>query len=224
MPVHYSMNNAGFEQTVTVQINSDGSIGVNHSGIEVGQGINTKVEQAVLFELGKTAKSGLDISIVSTVLPKSTASFPDASPTWASGTSETCVYAAIKACSALTKTLGKYLANGDSWQTVVAKAARGGATLTETGRHVIGTGGAYPICTAACSVVEVDILTGEHHIISTDIVYDCGTSLNPYIDIGQVEGCFVQSAGFCLTEEQVRSTVDGRLISNGTWVNLSLRN
>jgi xanthine dehydrogenase/oxidase len=48
-------------------------------------------------------------------------------------------------------------------------------------------------------------------------MYDCGLSLNPDIDIGQVEGSFVQAAGFCLSEEQSRSAVDGRLVSDGTW-------
>ena len=59
------------------------------------------------------------------------------------------------------------------------------------------------------------MLTGECQILSADIFYDCGQSLNPDIDIGQVEGCFVQAAGFCLTEELTRSATDGRLISNG---------
>lgn len=133
------------------------------------------------------------------------------------GTSEACVYATLKACDTLNKTLARYKASSDTWVQVVAKAAKAGAKLAATGRHIMGTGGAYPICSAACAVVEIDVLTGEHQILSTDILYDAGRSLNPYIDIGQVEGCFVQSAGFCLTEEQVRSPVDGRLISNGTW-------
>ena len=58
-------------------------------------------------------------------------------------------------------------------------------------------------------VVELDVLTGEQQILSTDIFYDNGISLNPAVDIGQVEGSFVQGAGFCLTEENVRSSVDG---------------
>merc|ERR1712046_183093 len=70
---------------------------------------------------------------------------------------------------------------------------------------------------AACSVVELDTLTGEYHILSTDIVYDAGTSLNPEIDLGQVEGSFVKAAGCLLTEEQTWSKQDARLISNGTW-------
>eukprot|EP00463_Aulacantha_scolymantha_P001687 TRINITY_DN2315_c0_g1_i1.p1 TRINITY_DN2315_c0_g1~~TRINITY_DN2315_c0_g1_i1.p1 ORF type:complete len:162 (+),score=27.10 TRINITY_DN2315_c0_g1_i1:29-487(+) len=66
-------------------------------------------------------------------------------------------------------------------------------------------------------MVELDVLTGECTIISADIFYDCGISLNPGIDIGQVEGSYVQSAGFSLFEEQIWSSVDGRLVTNGTW-------
>ena len=53
-------------------------------------------------------------------------------------------------------------------------------------------------------MVELDVLTGEYHVLSTDIVYDAGTSLNPSVDIGQIEGSFVQAAGMCLTEGQVQ--------------------
>ena len=51
----------------------------------------------------------------------------------------------------------------------------------ETGRYYD-----YFTCGVACSEVEVDVLTGGHHIISTDIIMDVGDSLNPALDIGQV--------------------------------------
>lgn len=73
---------------------------------------------------------------------------------------------------------------------------------------------------AACSVVEVDILTGETKILSSDIVYDMGWSLNPAIDIGQVEGAFVQGIGYVLTEQLVYETEGeeaGRLNTLNTW-------
>eukprot|EP01050_Picozoa_sp_SAG11_P024360 SAG11_NODE_5161_length_1643_cov_1.185233_4_plen_119_part_00 len=96
------------------------------------------------------------------------------------------------------------------------------------------------------------VLTGECEILSQDIVYDSGMSLNPLLGIGQVEGCFMMAAGMCdavchlrcandlrlnnqpgvsvcfacfvhtrltdrcMTEQQVRSSQDGRLINNGT--------
>jgi xanthine dehydrogenase/oxidase len=73
---------------------------------------------------------------------------------------------------------------------------------------------------AACSVVEVDILTGEVKILSSDIIYDMGWSLNPALDIGQVEGAFVQGVGYLLTENlvfQEDGPEKGRLNTANTW-------
>jgi xanthine dehydrogenase/oxidase len=73
---------------------------------------------------------------------------------------------------------------------------------------------------AACSVVELDVLTGEVKILSSDIVYDSGRSLNPAIDIGQVEGAFVQGIGYVLSEQLVvepEGEERGRLNTLNTW-------
>lgn len=73
---------------------------------------------------------------------------------------------------------------------------------------------------AACAVTEVDILTGEVKILSADIIYDMGYSMNPAIDIGQVEGAFVQGIGYLLTEKLVTETSGdnvGRLNTTNTW-------
>lgn len=73
---------------------------------------------------------------------------------------------------------------------------------------------------AACSVIEVDVLTGEVKVLSSDLVYDIGWSLNPAIDIGQVEGAFVQGLGYVLTEELVYEPGGdsrGRLNTLNTW-------
>jgi xanthine dehydrogenase molybdopterin-binding subunit B len=51
------------------------------------------------------------------------------------------------------------------------------------------------------SEVEVDLLTGHHVIIRTDILHDCGNSLHPEIDRGQIEGAFIQGVGWCTMEE-----------------------
>ena len=72
----------------------------------------------------------------------------------------------------------------------------------------------------ACSVVEVDILTGEVKMLSADIVYDMGWSLNPAIDIGQVEGAFIQGVGYLMTEKLVfeqEGPEKGRLNTVNTW-------
>jgi xanthine dehydrogenase/oxidase len=75
---------------------------------------------------------------------------------------------------------------------------------------------------AACSVVEVDILTGEVKLLTADLVYDMGRSMNPAIAIGQVEGAFMQGVGYLLTEklvfEEGHDNPDvGRLNSVNTW-------
>jgi xanthine dehydrogenase/oxidase len=73
---------------------------------------------------------------------------------------------------------------------------------------------------AACSEVELDVLTGEVKILSSDIVYDMGWSLNPALDIGQVEGAFVQGIGYVLTEKLVfepDGEEQGRLNTDNTW-------
>ncbi|KAL6420838.1 hypothetical protein ACFW04_014374 [Cataglyphis niger] len=66
----------------------------------------------------------------------------------------------------------------------------------------------------ACTEVEIDCLTGDHEILRTDIVMDLGESLNPAIDIGQVEGGFVQGYGLFTLEEMIYSPT-GTLLSRG---------
>lgn len=73
---------------------------------------------------------------------------------------------------------------------------------------------------AACAMVEVDVLTGETKILSADLVYDMGYSLNPAIDIGQVEGAFIQGVGYVMTEKLVFESdgpEQGRLNTLNTW-------
>lgn len=60
------------------------------------------------------------------------------------------------------------------------------------------------------------MLTGELEVLRSDILFDCGVSLNPAVDLGQVEGAFVQGLGY-FTTEQVVVSAEGRLLSAGTW-------
>ena len=63
------------------------------------------------------------------------------------------------------------------------------------------------------SEVAVDLLTGEHRVLRADILHDVGRSLNPAIDLGQIEGGFVQGMGWLTTEELVFGS-DGRLLTH----------
>lgn len=162
------------------------------------------------------------IEQIAVLVPKSTDRFSLSTPTWGSGTSESIVYAAINACKDLSDTLAKYLQSTPpataTWKSIVAAAARDKADLSATANHYIYTdGGSFVVCCAAACTAEIDVLTGEYHILSAHLYYDCGVSLNPAVDMGQVEGSFVQGAGMCLTEEQVFSKADGRVVTNGTW-------
>ncbi|MGC2108886.1 MAG: molybdopterin cofactor-binding domain-containing protein [Candidatus Korobacteraceae bacterium] len=104
---------------------------------------------------------------------------------------------------------------------------QGGGTATDTGLvmkpHVPletvnqFTGFTY---SAACTEVEIDVLTGETTVLRADVLYDMGTSLNPAIDIGQVEGAFIQGLGYVLSEDvvfQPDGPNKGALNSDNTW-------
>jgi xanthine dehydrogenase molybdopterin-binding subunit B len=68
----------------------------------------------------------------------------------------------------------------------------------------------------AVTEVELDVLSGRVHVLNSEIVYDCGQSLNPAVDIGQIEGGFVMGLGYFLTES-VAFDSEGSLITSGTW-------
>jgi xanthine dehydrogenase molybdopterin binding subunit/xanthine dehydrogenase small subunit len=71
----------------------------------------------------------------------------------------------------------------------------------------------YFACGAAVSEIEVDGYTGMHRVLRTDIVHDVGQSLNPGVDLGQIEGGFVQGAGW-LTREELAWDKEGRLLTH----------
>jgi len=218
-PVKYGMALAGYAQGALLNILSDdGTVMVATSGCEVGQGLNTKVVQAVAFGLGVPIEN---ITIGST----STDKIPNFGETGGSGTSESCVQAVINACKILQDSLApvrETLPSGYTWNQLISTAFSQGVNLSATAffdptQNDNGYEFSYFVYGAACSVVELDVLTGETEILSTDIVYDGGISLNPVIDIGQVEGAFVQGIGFFFTEDTITDSKTGRIINNGTW-------
>lgn len=72
----------------------------------------------------------------------------------------------------------------------------------------------YSVYGTACCEVEIDCLTGDHHLLRTDIVMDVGESLNPAIDIGQIEGAFIQGYGL-FTMEEIKIRPDGIRLTRG---------
>jgi xanthine dehydrogenase molybdopterin-binding subunit B len=69
---------------------------------------------------------------------------------------------------------------------------------------------------AAVTEAEVDILTGEWRILRADVLLDCGKSLNPAVDVGQIQGGFVMGLGNFLCEEMLFDA-DGRNVTDSTW-------
>jgi hypothetical protein len=75
----------------------------------------------------------------------------------------------------------------------------------------------YSAFGAAVSEVELDVLTGERRVLYSHIVYDCGKSLNPGIDLGQIEGAFVMGLGAMLCEQVQFDEETGELLTGSTW-------
>lgn len=111
------------------------------------------------------------------------------------------------------------------WGELVQAAYLGRVSLSEKGFYATplihydrATGRGRPFYYyaygAAVAEVEVDTLSGEYRLSRADILHDVGDSLNPAIDIGQIEGAFVQGMGW-LTSEELKWNDDGRLVSDG---------
>ncbi|XP_045174786.2 xanthine dehydrogenase-like [Mercenaria mercenaria] len=219
VPVKFALSWAYSMYTVTVSVHGrDGSVSVSHGAVEMGQGLNTKVAQVVAYELG------IPIDHVTVKTTSSTMSANN-NTTGGSVTSEECCKGAIQCCKEVTanmKPVKDKMVN-PTWLDLVDKCYYDNIVLSarysvagilpENGGDII----AYYSYGAACSEVELDVLTGEYQINRVDIVYDCGESLNPAVDIGQVEGSFVMGLGYSLTEEIAYDPKTGKMFNNDTW-------
>uniref|UniRef100_A0A8C4ILU3 2Fe-2S ferredoxin-type domain-containing protein n=1 Tax=Dicentrarchus labrax TaxID=13489 RepID=A0A8C4ILU3_DICLA len=198
-----------------VNIYKDGSVLVTHGGTEMGQGINTKAIQ-VRFMVPT-------VPLVETC----TGNVPNAAPSAASFGTDAVGMAVKDACEKLMRRLQPLMEKNpqNTWKQWVNEAFFQKTSLSATGFFMgpptdvdweKGEGQAYYYFTfgACCSEVEIDCLTGDHKNIRTDIVMDVGKSINPALDIGQVEGGFVQGVGL-YTIEELQFSPDGVLMTRG---------
>lgn len=193
-----------------VHIYLDGTVLVTHGGNEMGQGIHTKVIQVVANELGIPVA---DVHITET----STDKIPNASPSAASTCFDMYGAAAKAACDELNARLAPFRkAPGVTFRQAVNAAYMNMVPLSAQGffkgntgydwtkpHAERGTPFNYFTYGAAVSEVQVDTLTGDVRVLRTDVTMDLGNSMNPAIDIGQIEGAVVQGLGWCMIEECV---------------------
>ncbi|PRQ32716.1 putative oxidoreductase [Rosa chinensis] len=207
-----------------VSILSDGSVVVEVGGIELGQGLWTKVKQMAAFALGSIQcdDSG-DLLDKVRVVQSDTVSLIQGGFTAGSTTSESSCQAVRLSCDILVERLAplkqilQEQMGSIKWETLIEKAYLQALNLSASSFYVPDfTSVQYLNYGAAVSEVEVDLLTGETRILQSDIIYDCGQSLNPAVDLGQIEGAFVQGIGFFMLEEYMENS-EGLVISNGTW-------
>jgi xanthine dehydrogenase large subunit len=196
-----------------VQVYTDGSVLINHGGTEMGQGLHTKVCQIVADELGVPFER-VRISA------SDTAKVANASATAASSGTDLNGRAAQMAAKEIKQRLVDFaLKQGKNYQDEsfefwVQKAYMARVQLWSDGFYatpkihydkttLTGRPFFYFAYGAACVEVAIDTLTGENRVLAVDILHDAGRSINPGIDIGQIEGGFVQGMGWLTTEELV---------------------
>ncbi|MEE9387602.1 MAG: xanthine dehydrogenase molybdopterin binding subunit [Paracoccaceae bacterium] len=216
------LNQAG----ALVHVYQDGSIHMNHGGTEMGQGLFQKVAQVA------AARFGVDVSLVK-ITATDTAKVPNTSATAASSGTDLNGMAVKAACDTIRDRMAAFLGAhfqcsdvrfeggcvhvGDTvlgFAQAAKLAYENRISLSATGFYktpkikwdrVAGSGRPfyYFACGAAITEVVIDRLTGENRILRVDILHDAGASLNPALDIGQIEGAYVQGAGWLTTEELV---------------------
>jgi xanthine dehydrogenase large subunit len=216
------LNQAG----ALVHVYKDGSVRLNHGGTEMGQGLYIKVAQVVADELGISVE---DVRITAADTSKVPNASATAASSGSDMNGKAAQKAARKIRRRLTAVAcrrfavaeaavhfgdGRVTAGSRSltFAELVQLAWADRVSLSATGfyrtpkihydrKTFRGRPFLYFACGAAVSEVIVDTLTGENRVLRVDILHDCGDSLNPAVDLGQIEGGFVQVAGWLTTEE-----------------------
>ncbi|XVE59719.1 hypothetical protein DITRI_Ditri05aG0068900 [Diplodiscus trichospermus] len=207
-----------------VSILKDGSIVVEVGGVELGQGLWTKVKQMTAYALSLVQCGGTEELLEKVrVIQVDTLSLIQGGMTAGSTTSESSCEAVRLCCNVLVERLTalkeKLLEQRGSveWETLIIQAYLSSVNLSASSLFIPGISStSYLNYGAAVSEVEINLLTGETTILRTDIIYDCGQSLNPAVDLGQIEGAYVQGIGFFMLEEYPTNS-NGLVIANGTW-------
>lgn len=221
-----------------VHVYTDGSVQVNHGGTEMGQGLNTKVAQLVADELGVPYERVRVTAAHTGKVPNASAT---AASSGTDLNGRAAQFAAREVRERLSAYVagkqgcrpGQVIFQGGkvsapdvalSWEQVVDDAYHARVQLWSDGFYrtpkihydkatLTGRPFYYFAYGAACSEVAIDTLTGESRVLKVDILHDVGRSINPAIDIGQIEGGFIQGMGW-LTTEQLVWDGQGRLATH----------
>jgi len=230
------LNQAG----ALVHVYTDGSVLVNHGGTEMGQGLNTKVAQVVAHELGislaQVRAAATDTSKVANTSATAASTGSDLNGKAAQDAARKIkarlagLAARLLGCTEAELRFGGgrvSAANGQgiAFAELVAKAYLERLQLwsdgfyTTPGLHwdrvkLQGRPFYYYAYGAAVAEVLVDTLSGESRVLRADVLHDVGQSLNPALDIGQVEGAFMQGMGWLTMEELVWHPQSGLLLTH----------
>ncbi|WP_439517515.1 xanthine dehydrogenase molybdopterin binding subunit [Hydrogenophaga sp.] len=211
-----------------VHVYTDGSVQVNHGGTEMGQGLNTKVAAIVADELGvpfeKVLSTASDTSKVPNASATAASSGTDLNGRAAQFAARhvrdnlAAFVSGLDNCGAGAVRFegGQVItpANTRKFEDVVSAAYANRIQLWSDGFYrtpkihydkttLTGRPFYYFAYGAAVTEVAIDTLTGESRVLKVDILHDVGRSINPAIDIGQIEGGFVQGMGWLTTEQLV---------------------
>jgi xanthine dehydrogenase large subunit len=235
-----SFNVAHFNQAgALVHVYADGSVLVNHGGTEMGQGLNTKVAQVVAHELGISLDN---VRCTATDTHKVANTSATAASTGADLNGKAAQDAARQIRERLAALAAERFGVAADAVRFAGDAVSAGAhtmafcelvTQAYMARVQLWSDGFYATpglhwnrdtlqgkpffyfaYGAAVSEVIVDTLTGESRLLRADVLHDVGRSLNPAIDIGQVEGAFIQGMGWLTTEELVWHPQTGLLTTH----------
>ena len=216
------LNQAG----ALVHIYTDGSIHLNHGGTEMGQGLYTKVAQIVADEF-QVSPDRIKITAANTGKVPNTSPTAASSGTDINGMAALDACAKIKSrlIEFVAETAGvdksevefapDRVRAGDmdvSFDALIKEAYMARISLSANGFYrtpkiawdrKAGRGRPFYYFSYGAAVTEavVDRLTGEYRLLRADILHDCGRSINPAIDLGQIEGGFIQGVGWLTTEE-----------------------